>query len=45
MTAMRVSVSVGVSLVLYCTVPYIAICVDASGMVFWDRPVRINPRY
>ena len=23
---------------LYCTVPFIATCVDAIGTVFWDRP-------
>ena len=27
------------ALVLYCTVPFIATCVDAIGTVFWDRPV------
>ena len=25
--------------VLYCTMPFIATCVDAIGTVFWDRPV------
>ena len=25
---------------LYCTVPYIAACVEASRMVFWDRSVH-----
>ena len=24
--------------VLYCTMPFIATCVDAIGTVFWDRP-------
>ena len=24
--------------ILYCTVPFIATCVDAIGTVFWDRP-------
>ena len=28
--------------VLYCTMPFIATCVDAIGMVFWDRPVLVN---
>ena len=27
------------ALVLYCTMPFIATCVDAIGMVFWDCPV------
>ena len=27
-------------LVLYCTMPFIATCVDAIGTVFWDRPQR-----
>ena len=31
------------SLVLYCTVPFIATCVDAIGTVFWDRPVLRYP--
>ena len=26
--------------ILYCTVPYIAACVDASRTVFWDRSKR-----
>ena len=26
------------ALVLYCTMPFIATCVDAIGTVFWDRP-------
>ena len=25
--------------VLYCTMLFIATCVDAIGMVFWDRPL------
>ena len=29
--------------VLYCTVPFIATCVDAIGTVFWDRPVLRYP--
>ena len=28
--------------VLYCTMPFIATCVDAIGTVFWDRPNRPN---
>ena len=28
--------------VLYCTVPFIATCVDAIGTVFWDRPRNRN---
>ena len=31
------------ALVLYCTVPFIATCVDAIGTVFWDRPVLHYP--
>ena len=31
------------ALVLYCTMPFIATCVDAIGMVFWDRPVLHYP--
>ena len=27
------------ALVLYCTMPFIATCVDAIGTVFWDRPM------
>ena len=34
----RVLLRVCVRPVLYCTVSYIAACVDASGTVFWDRP-------
>ena len=30
-------------LVLYCTMPFIATCVDAIGTVFWDRPVLRYP--
>ena len=30
-------------LVLYCTMPFIATCVDAIGMVFWDHPVLRYP--
>ena len=30
-------------LVLYCTMPLIATCVDAIGTVFWDRPVLRYP--
>ena len=30
-------------LVLYCMMPFIATCVDAIGMVFWDRPVLRYP--
>ena len=26
--------------VLYCTMPFIATCVDAIGTVFWDRPSK-----
>ena len=33
------------TLVLYCTVPYIAACVDANGMVFLDRPTHYSKRY
>ena len=29
--------------VLYCTMPFIATCVDAIGTVFWDRPVLRYP--
>ena len=29
--------------VLYCTVPFMATCVDAIGTVFWDRPVLCWP--
>ena len=29
--------------VLYCTMPFIATCVDTIGMVFWDRPVLRYP--
>ena len=32
------------ALVLYCTMPFIAACVDAIGTVFWDRPVAIKAR-
>ena len=31
------------ALVLYCTVPFIATCVDTIGTVFWDRPVLRYP--
>ena len=31
------------ALVLYCTMPFIATCVDAIGTVFWDRPVLRYP--
>ena len=30
-------------LVLYCTMPFIATCIDAIGTVFWDRPVLRYP--
>ena len=29
------------TLVLYCTMPFIATCVDTIGTVFWDRPYSI----
>ena len=29
--------------VLYCTMPFIATCVDTIGTVFWDRPVLRYP--
>ena len=31
------------SLVLCCMIPFIATCVDAIGMVFWDRQVLCYP--
>ena len=31
------------ALVLYCTMPFIATCVDAIGTVFWDCPVLRYP--
>ena len=31
------------ALIMYCTMPFIATCVDAIGMVFWDRPVLRYP--
>ena len=37
------STGVTLTVVLCCTMPFIATCVDAIGTVFWDRPVLRYP--